>query len=153
METRRKSLLLVLAVLCVAITTLTSFSLRRDKMLLRTVLQEVAELRAELESRDKTVSELQAKVEESFQRLLGQTPPPSADSFAELARRFDQLTTQQNKTLALVQSLASTGAQDESPVLRQQRRQLGIGSLEDKLKTEQESLDAAKQKADQLATI
>jgi hypothetical protein len=125
---------------------------RREHALVGTVRQEVAGLRTELESRDKVVSELQSKVEESSQPPPSQKPPLSAGSFAELERRLDQLTAQQNKTLALVQSLASGGAQAESPESKQQRRQSAIALLDGELKTQQERLDAAKEKVEQLVT-
>jgi cell division protein FtsL len=146
METRREKFWSVVVVLIVAIATTTLFLWRRDAALIKTVRQETVELRAELEARGRAISELQVKLEENLQHTPTQPP---ADSLAELARRFDRLTVQQNKTLVLLQSLASRAALPEQ---REQQRQLAIASLETQVKAQEEMLDAAKQKVEQFVT-
>ena len=151
MQTRREGFLLVVALLCLVTAVVTFLLWRTDQALVSAVRQEIAELRTELASRDKTVSDLQTRVDESFERPPTQITSPITDSFPQLTRRINELTAQQNMTLALVQSLVSTSAQAESSEFRQQRQQLAIGALEERLRAQQVSLDAAKQKVEQLA--
>jgi hypothetical protein len=152
-RTRREKFWPIIAALSMVVAAATLLLRHRDKAVIETVRQETVGLRAELEARDRSVSELQAKLEESLQQLPTQQPTSSADSLAELARRFDQLTVQQNKTLALVESLAASKAvAPEPPEQAQQRRQSAVALLDWQLKSEQDKLDAAKQKVEQLVT-
>src|ERR1044071_7499434 len=151
MQTRREGFLLVVALLCLVTAVVTFLLWRTDQALVSAVRQEIAELRTELASRDKTVSDLQTRVDESFERPPTQITSPITDSFPQLTRRINELTAQQNMTLAFVQALVSTSAQAGSSEFRQQRQQLAIGALEERLRAQQVSLDAAKQKVEQLA--
>ena len=152
MQTPKDRFPFVATALCVLSAVVMLILWRRHELLVKGVRQDVADLRAELASRDARELEWQTKLEEDLYPTPNQTTASSADSFAELERRLDQLTVQESNTLALVQSLASNIPQPESPEVSRQRRELEVTAMDDEVKTQQEKVDAAQQKVEQLAT-
>jgi hypothetical protein len=128
--------------------------MHRDSTLLEAARQESAALRAQIDVRDQTISDLNAKT--LNQSILEPTIPlpssaGSADALALLSHRLDQLAFQQANILTLVQRLASKDGPSELPEPKPLEWQKAIDSLDARAASRQDNLNAAKRKIDHLA--
>jgi predicted RNase H-like nuclease (RuvC/YqgF family) len=110
--------------------------------------RECAELKAEIEASEQTISNLQATLEPVAHSV---SSPSGSDALSQLAGRVEQLALQQSKIQALVERLASNERALESPEAKAKWLDKVIGAMDARVQEQQEKLDAAKVKVEQAA--
>jgi len=127
--------------------------LHSDITLLKAVRQESAALSAQIEERDKTISDLKTKAanQQNLQAVTRQPSSPGAlDALSQVNDRLEQLASSQKTTLELLLWLANKAGTLESFDRRLEDHKARVASMETKLTDEQEKLDTAKRKVEQL---
>jgi hypothetical protein len=127
--------------------------MRSDSALLEASRRECAELRAQIDARDQTISDMREKLanQSQLESLPRSASPASApDASWKLANRLEQLAVQQTNILALVQKLASKEETLQSGQGRLPGQERVVASLDAQATAQQQRLEAAKQKVEQL---
>ena len=120
-----------------------------DKEALQSLRDVNSQLRTQLEARDRTISDLHAKVQQLeatvaaiSKRQTEIKPPPASVAESELSRRLGELLATQTKTLTLVEKVAATTGASETP----ERRQAALALLRETAAEEEQKLATARKR-------
>ena len=123
-----------------------------DSTLLEASRRECAELKVQIEARDQTISDVQAKLTNQSQlepHPRSVSPAASPEALWQLTRRLEQLAVQQTNILALVQKLSSKQEGLDSGQGSLQGQERVVASLDAQVAAQEQKLEAAKQKVEQ----
>jgi hypothetical protein len=129
----------------------------RDKAAMEDLRRESADLRAQLEARDRAIADLQTIVAGLPQRSAvsprpsGERPQsPFLNAELELARRMADVTSAQSNLLVLVEKLIARAGGSHPPDVAARLNQKALVVFETVANEEQQRLDSAKQRAAEL---
>lgn len=129
--------------------------LRRDRESLESAGRESAELRAQNQDLDAKLTALKDELSrpQGVQSVAGYIAgQPLTNDFAELSGRMDQLAAQQSNILAFLQNLSTTISLIETPTQKHQNYQHAVTALSAKAAKQEEKMDSARLKLEQLMT-
>jgi DNA repair exonuclease SbcCD ATPase subunit len=128
-------------------------SLGRNTAALEELRRECAQLRADLEARDRSIESLQSKLENLLtpgtapRTGLAPVPAPTArDGDIDSLRRVAELAALQSNVAALIERLQMKSSGPEPPEQAARRAQAGVTLLETTVQNHQQKLEAARQK-------